>query len=153
MSFEYGEGVFMRATCFAAFLILIPISANAQQPPAAKVQTPPGIQPLPVDLFTTKNFYFDRKYWSDKRYVRCNTPRQLTDMWTNNRFGQWGDCNLDEDVSKIVSPYPYKTAAEHYNALLGQAKAKGGPTSHTAQTQVGRLVHAGSQRRAVDLRP
>ena len=134
MSFEYGEGVFMRATCFAAFLILIPISASAQQPPAAKVQPPPGIQPLPVDLFTTKNFYFDRKYWTDKRYVRCNTPRQLTDMWTNNRFGQWGDCNLDEDVSKIVSPYPYKTAADHYTALLGQAKAKGGPTSHNAQT-------------------
>src|SRR5947208_1708395 len=134
MSFEYGEGVFMRATCFAAFLILIPISASAQQPPAAKVQPPPGMQPLPVDLFTTKNFYFDRKYWSDKRHVRCHPPRQLTDMWTNNRFGQWGDCNLDEDVSKIVSPYPYKTAADHYTALLGQAKAKGGPASHTAQT-------------------
>src|SRR5437762_5928935 len=134
MSFEYGEGVFMRATCFAVFLILVAINASAQQPPAAKVQPPPGIQPLPVDLFTTKNFYFDRKYWTDKRYVRCNTPRQLTDMWTNNRFGQWGDCKLDEDVSKIVSPYPYKTAAEHYNALLGQAKAKGGPASHTAQT-------------------
>src|SRR2546426_9104794 len=81
-----------------------------------------------------EKFLFDRKYWTDKRYVRCNTPRQLTDMWTNNRFAQWGDCNLDVDVSKVVSPYTYKTAAEHYEALLARAKVRGGPTIHTLQT-------------------
>jgi hypothetical protein len=102
---------------------------------------PAGMQTLPIDLFLSKNFYRDQKLWSDQRYFRCNTPRQLTDIWTSHRIGEkpptsaaWGDCSKDYPREKIVSPYPYKTAKDHYEALLAAAKAKGGPTVYTKAT-------------------
>jgi hypothetical protein len=146
-------GTEMRSGVLAAIMALAALPAAAQQrgpedlvarmlAQARSSPTfhgpPPGVDALPVDLFTSKNFYADRALWSDQRYWRCNTPRQISDMWTSQRIGKaapgsaaWGDCKQGVPRQSIVSPYPYRTAKAQYEALLARAKARGGPTTYT----------------------
>src|SRR5688572_2822255 len=42
---------------------------------------PAGVQPLPHDIFSTRDFYQDRDLWSDNRYYRCNSPVGLEQIW------------------------------------------------------------------------
>jgi hypothetical protein len=109
--------------------------------------TPPGIQPLPIDIFTSKDFYKDRALWSDKRYFRCNSGGALESQWGGNGVemigpkgpgtAAWGHCDRDMPRAALVSPYPFKTAQAHYDALMAETKARGGPTQHTYATVPG----------------
>ena len=118
-------------------------------------QTPKGIEPLPRDMFTSDDFYKDKDLWSDPRYWRCNSTVAIEDSWTARgaigdhppQSAAWGRCDSDYPREAIVSPYPFKTAQEHWEALKAETKKRGGPTQHTYATVpgewTGRYMHPG----------
>jgi hypothetical protein len=52
----------------------------------------------------------------------------------------WGFCERDYPRSAIVSPYAFKNAQAHYDALLAETKTRGGPTKHSYSTVPGELT-------------
>ena len=116
---------------------------NSTDLPLNGSRTPPeGIEPLPRDIFTSDDFYVDKELWSDKRYFRCNSPMGTelqrgilappgVNITNKTEDGPWGRCDVDYPREAIVSPYGFKTAQEHYEALLEETRKRGGPNVYT----------------------
>jgi hypothetical protein len=98
--------------------------------------------PAQTTIFSTKDFHKDKGLWTSPGYYRNNTPDQLEGMALNiapyQDSGQIGAARLygsqgtgKAGATNLASPYPFKTATEHYEAWLKEAK---GGTKHTKDT-------------------
>jgi hypothetical protein len=107
------------------------LTAAALLPAAASAQT---------TIFTTTDFRQDRERWTDPAYYRNNTVGQLRGMAidfdsggrgtgqeaTARAYGSAGTGKVG--ALDLNTPYPFKTAVEHYDAWLKEAR---GGTRHT----------------------
>jgi hypothetical protein len=94
-------------------------------------------------IFDTPDIRQDRDRWTDPAYYRNNTVGQLRGMAigidtggqgggqraTSRLYGSQGTGKVG--ALELATPYPYKTAVEHYDAWLKEAR---GGTKHTKDT-------------------
>ena len=123
-------GANLKATAsLAALLVGLSLSPPV---PAAEQTT----------IFTTKDFRQDRALWTNPAYYRNNTVGQLRGMAIGvvpyEDTGQVGSSRVygtpgtgRPGAMTLATPYPFKTAMEHYQAWLRDAK---GDTKHTKAT-------------------
>lgn len=124
-----------------------PVFDSARRPgvfAARDGAVPEGIEPLDRTIYSSDDFYADRDLWMDPRYYQCGSPSAIEGIWGAYEVISvgdnppatvpWGYCDRDVDRETLVSPYPFDTAQEHYQALLAEAEARGGPTVHTGAT-------------------
>jgi len=107
-------------------------------------EIPAGITPLPHDIFGSTDFYLDEDYWFDPRYYKCNSPSGLEQIWGAYEVAMvgdnppvtaaWGYCDRDYPREEIISPYAFRSAQEHFEALQAETRRKGGPTQYTMAT-------------------
>ena len=79
-------------------------------------------------LFTTDDYRGDREHWTDPAYYDYNTARELTGMQVDARYGERGS---GDDEYTLASPYPYRSADEHFQAWMDEAD---GGTTHSFET-------------------
>src|SRR5512145_292985 len=83
--------------------------------------------PAQTTIFNTKDFHKDKALWSSPAYFRNNTPDQLEGMALNiapyQDSGQIGAARLygsqgtgKAGATNLASPYPFKSATEHFEA-------------------------------------
>ena len=108
-------------------------------------QTPAGIKPLARDLFTTTGL-LRRPRAVERSAVlplqqpslpskRCGSGLAADAVDKNPpASAPWGHCDRDYPRKSIVSPYPFRTAQAHYEALLEETRKRGGPRVQTSAT-------------------
>jgi hypothetical protein len=113
----------------------------------------PPASPLDRDLFTTTDFYKDIALWSilaisvaTALHVTGDVGRGPHQRTHHDRTApasaSWGHCEIDYPREAIVSPYPFKSAQEHYEALLAETsrKAAHGLHARASAAQLERML-------------